>query len=474
MSVDAMELIIIAILAVIVILLLLKHNTKGNKEQESVELINKLQHLQQTHFDLMQSGYDRQRREMHDDFERRLARAEADNQTRLSEMKHEFERETERLRQAQREQLEVLRREAANEYKALSQEVLESNASALKQQNLEQIDSILNPLKERIGEFNKIVIDSYAKENASRQSLSDQITNLIELNKTIGEEAKNLTSALKSESKIQGDWGESVLKTLLEQSGLEEGIHFEMQVTRDENGNILRDEEGNGLRPDVIVHLPDRKNIIIDSKVSLTAFTAYHETENTDEKRALAKKHLASVKKHIKELSDKGYQKDIKNSAEHVLMFVPIENAYLMAMQSDPQLWKYAYDLHVAIVSPTHLFSVMQIISQLWNQDSRNRNALKIAESGGKIYDKLTGFCEEFVKIRKALDIAATSYENALKRLSTGRGNVIGMAENIRILGVRVKKSLPEEILRNAELPEDSSSTTESPKELGSLEEEAE
>lgn len=446
--------------------------TNGRRNRDNTNNEEFIERLKQSHdAQIMQirAGYAEQREEMRADFDRRLEKIESDSRKRTAELKEEYDKESERLREMQKEQLETLRREASNEYKALSQQVLEKNATSLKEQNLEQIDSILTPLKERIQEFHQIVIDSYTKENAARQSLTDQITNLIELNKTIGDEARNLTSALKSDSKVQGDWGETILKTLLEQSGLEEGIHFEVQATRDERGNILRDDEGNGLRPDVIVHLPDRKNIIIDSKVSLTSFAAYHSCGDPNERESLAKKHLASVKKHIKELSEKEYQKHVSNSAEHVLMFIPVENAYLMAIQLDPMLWKYAYDLHVAIVSPTHLFSVMQIISQLWSQDSRNRNAMKIAESGGRIYDKLAGFCDDFQKLRKALDTASASYDNALKKLSTGRGNIVSMAENMRTLGAKVKKSLPDEILSEAEISSiDSDNST---KKLGSFEE---
>lgn len=446
--------IIIVLAACIPLTAFIVDRRKSRDSDTDNNLLARLGEYQKLQIDEIRKGYAEQKEEMRADFDRRLAGIQAESDKRAEAMRQEFDRRTEHLRQLAREQSETMRREIAEEYKSLSQQILDSNSEKLKKTNLEQIDNILTPLKERIQEFSQTVIDSYTKENAARQSLTDQIGRLMELNRTIGEEARNLTRALSTDSKKQGDWGENILTTLLEQAGLQKGIHFDEQLTRDERGNVLRDEDGKGMRPDVVVHLPDRKNLIIDSKVSLTAFAAYHSTDDAQEKEQLARKHLASVKRHIKEPGEKEYQKRIADAAEHVLMFIPVENAYLMAMQADPELWKYAYDLHVAIVSPTHLFSVMQIVTQLWSQDARNRNALKIAECGGKIYDKLCGFTDDFLKIRKSLDSASASCDNAFKKLSSGRGNIIGMAENIRTLGARVKKSLPEEIISAAEIEE--------------------
>lgn len=328
---------------------------------------------------------------------------------------------------------------------------LSGNTEKLKQENAEQISLLLNPLKENLEGFKKVVSDCYVTENAQRKSLSDQIDRLMQLNSTIGEEARNLTSALRHNSKTQGDWGEMVLESLLENAGLTPGVHFIAQMTRDGGGNVIRDAEGAQKRPDVVVLLPDNRRMVIDSKVSLNAYIDYCAAETDSAKREAGKRHLDSVRAHIKELGDKSYQRDIDGSAEYVMMFIPNEGAYLTALQMDTDLWQYAYNRHVALVSPTHLFSVMKIISQLWTQDAQNRNVLAIAKKGGDFYNKLATFAEEFTKVERAINQASDAYASAYKLLVTGRGNVIRQAEMLKDLGVTASKQLPRQMVEDSD-----------------------
>ena len=348
-------------------------------------------------------------------------------------------------------QNESLRREMMLQFNVLASDVLKRNSESLKEANSEQIDALLRPLKENIESFKKTISEGYVKESSSRKLLEVQIERLVKLNETIGEEARNLTSALKGNSKVQGDWGEMILETLLENAGLERGINFETQLTRDSGGNVLKNDEGKLLRPDVLIKLPDNHSIIVDSKVSLTAFVDYCNAEDENVRIVAGKKHLQSVYAHIDELYAKMYQNNLKGAADYVMMFIPNESAYIAAVQLDINLWKYAYERGVIIVSPTHLFSVMSIVSQLWRQDKQNRNAMMIAERGGKLYDKLVLFMDSFEKVGKSIDDAMTSYNKSFNQLRTGKGNVLRQAEDMKALGAKASKSLPERLSDSAE-----------------------
>lgn len=365
----------------------------------------------------------------------------------LETLKTEYENARRRQEAQAQKQAEDLRRENIAQFKALAAEMLATQTSGLKQANSEQLEAILKPLSENIENFRKAVNDSYVQETASRKSLTDQIDRLMKLNETIGTDAKNLTSALRGNSKVQGDWGEMILETMLENAGLEKGIHFTSQITRNDDGTVIRNEEGNLQRPDVIVYMPDNRKLIIDSKVSLTAFVSLCNAEDQTSQNTYTKKNLESVRHHIDELAAKKYQDTIKGSADHVLMFIPNEGAYIAAIRADAGLWQYAYDKHVAIVSPTHLFSVMKIISQLWIQDKQNRNTLEIARRGGKLYEKVVGFVSALQDIGNALKKANDNYELAYSRLYTGKGNIVKMAQDLKDLGAKTAKSLPQELI---------------------------
>ena len=360
-------------------------------------------------------------------------------------------RQIEMLTAKYEKQNESLRREMMLQFNVLASDVLKRNSESLKEANSEQIDALLRPLKENIESFKKTISEGYVKETSSRKLLEVQIERLVKLNETIGEEARNLTSALKGNSKVQGDWGEMILETLLENAGLERGINFETQMTRDSGGNVLKNDEGKLLRPDVLIKLPDNHSIIVDSKVSLTAFVDYCNAEDENVRIVAGKKHLQSVYAHIDELYAKMYQNNLKGAADYVMMFIPNESAYIAAVQLDINLWKYAYERGVIIVSPTHLFSVMSIVSQLWRQDKQNKNAMLIAERGGKLYDKLVLFMDSFEKVGKSIDDAMTSYNKSFNQLRTGKGNVLRQAEDMKALGAKASKSLPERLSDSAE-----------------------
>lgn len=360
-------------------------------------------------------------------------------------------RQMEALTAKYEKQNEALHKEMMLQFNVLASDVLRKNSESLKAANSEQIDALLRPLKENIESFRTMVNDGYVKENSSRKLLELQIERLVKLNETIGEEARNLTSALKGNTKVQGDWGEMILETLLENAGLERGINFETQLTRDGSGKVLKNDDGKLLRPDVLIKLPDNHSVIVDSKVSLTAFVDYCNAEDEKVRIIAGKKHLQSVYSHIDELHSKMYQNNLKGASDYVMMFIPNESAYIVAVQLDINLWKYAYDRGVIIVSPTHLFSVMSIVSQLWRQDNQNKNAMLIADRGGKLYDKLVLFLDSFEKVGKSIDDAMTSYHKSFNQLRTGKGNVLRQAEDMKNLGAKASKSLPERLSDSAE-----------------------
>ncbi len=389
--------------------------------------------------------YEERIKNIQDNFEKYIKRIEDERLSIVRDM--EMRLETERRNMADA---------SALRFEKLASDLLKANASELKSANSEQIEALLAPLRDNIDGFKKAVDQCYISENASRKSLTDQIERLMQLNHSIGEEARNLTSALKGNSKVQGDWGEMVLESLLENAGLLRDVNFAVQVTKDADGNVVRDNEGRLQRPDVIVYMPDNHHIIIDSKVSLSAFADLCAASDKNVADAAMKRHLASVRAHIDELADKAYQDNFKNSADYVMMFIPNEGAYIAAAQADPSLWEYAFSRKVAIVSPTHLFSVMKIVTQLWKQDTQNRNVIAIANRGRELYAKITRFVGEFVKIDKNLELARKSYSDAYKLLVTGRGNVIRQTEMLRELGIDAQKSLPQDIVADAEIGENS------------------
>ena len=306
----------------------------------------------------------------------------------------------------------------------------------------DRLNEILNPLKEKIELLKKEINDRSIKDSENHASLKEQIGLLRDLNTQIGKDATYLANALKGNNSVQGNWGEQMLENLLSASGLRKGEQFEVQVTKGEAGNTLTNEAGNRLRPDVIVHLPDDKDIIIDSKVSFRAYIDY--VNATDEKiqQEKLREHAASVKKHVDELATKSYQDYVRKAGDFVMMFIPNEGAYLAAMHADAHLWEYAYAKRVVIISPTHLISVLKLVSQLWGHDKQTKNALKIAEEAGKLYDRFVDFVDYMHNIDKGITTARQAYDKAIAKLQDGRGNILRQVETLQELGAKAKKKL--------------------------------
>ncbi len=367
-------------------------------------------------------------------------------QNEMSNFREENGRMKERIKFIEEEK-ERLSKESELRFQNIANEILAHNSRIFKEQNETRLSEILTPLKDNIEQFKKTITDSYSNEARERFSLQERIKELIELNQSISKEAKDLTTALKGNSKVQGDWGEMILENILEKSGLEKGREYNVQVTTDENGKTLRNDEGTALRPDVVVNYPGDRYVVIDSKVSLSAYVNYINSETPEEQETYAKQHLASVRNHIAELRDKKYQDYVGGGkTDFVMMFIPNEAAYITAMQLDSKLWQDAYDVRVLLVSPTQLISALRLVAQLWSHDRQTRNAIEIAKAGGLMYDKFVGFIDDMNKIEKAINHAHDTYNTAMNKLHTGRGNLVSYAEKMRTLGAKASKSLPEQL----------------------------
>ena len=322
---------------------------------------------------------------------------------------------------AEREQLEERFRQ---QFKNLATEILGEQSQRFKETNKESIDILLKPFRENIVDFRKRVEEIYTTQTSQRGELKSELKRLMELNQTISAEAQNLTNALKGNSKVQGDWGEMLLETILDSSALSKGIHYETQYN-------IKDEEGRNLRPDVVLHLPEKKDIVIDSKVSLTAFVGYSSADSDEERRRHLAAHVASVRQHVTELGRKEYQRRL-NSPDFVIMFIPNEPAFLAALQNDTAIWSDAYDKKVIISSPTNLFALLKLVADLWKYNDQDKNTKEIAACGLKLYEQLVAFTSSLEGVGTALDKARDAYDDAHKRLCTGNDNIIRVGERLR------------------------------------------
>lgn len=345
----------------------------------------------------------------------------------------------------QKEELEKLNERFAHEFKNLANEIFEEKSKKFTEQNKTNIHDILNPLKEKIGEFQRKVEETN-KEGAERNtSLVQQIKHLSELNKQITKEAENLTKALKGDSKAQGNWGEVILERILEKSGLEKGREYETQVS--ETG-----DDGKRYQPDVVIRLPDNKHVVIDSKVSLTAYERFTNEESDTEKLAQLKLHINSIKAHVKGLSEKSYQNLYGlDGLDFVLLFIPIEPAFTLAVQHDQDLFNDAYSKNIVIVSPTTLIATLRTIASIWKQEYQNKNAIEIARQSGALYDKFQSFTEDLISIGKHLNGTQKAYQESMKKLSEGSGNLVKRAESIKKLGAKASKQIDERLLNRSE-----------------------
>jgi DNA recombination protein RmuC len=334
-----------------------------------------------------------------------------------------------------------------NEFKNLATEILENRAKNLNETSEKNIRTLLDPLSKEIKEFKEKVENTYQMEARERHSLKNEITRIVETSTKIGLQADNLATALKGNVKQQGNWGEMILESILQNSGLtKDREYFLQQFIRDNAGNIIKDANGNGLQPDVTILYPDNRKVIIDSKVSLVAWEQYvNENDAIVQKKAL-NDHITSMKAHIDSLSRKNYPKYAK-AIDYVLMFVPIEPAFLEALKSDTGLWKYAYDRNVVLVSPTNLLAVLKIVADMWKMELQNRHAIEVADKAGELYDKLCNFISSMEDIGNSLKKGIESYDKAIGQLSKGPGNALRKAEELKGMGANAKKQLPDKYI---------------------------
>jgi DNA recombination protein RmuC len=351
----------------------------------------------------------------------------------------------ERETAAEKIQLLTEAREAlSNQFKALAGEILEEKSKRFSEQNQESLGTLLDPLKVQLGEFRKKVEEVYVQEGKDRVELKKQVEMLAELNRTIGEEARNLTTALQGSNKVQGNYGELVLEKVLEASGLRKGHEYHVQVSH-------TNEEGRRLQPDVVIELPGDRRLVVDSKISLDAYQQAVTAEDDASRETSLKAHITSLQTHIRGLSEKNYQKlyGIK-SLDFVIMFVPLEPAFMMAVTHQRDLFGDAWNRNVLLVSPSTLLFVVRTVAHLWRQEAQTRNAQEIAEQGASLYEKLAGFVKDLDDLGSRLRQAQESYEGAYSKLSTGKDNAIRQAQKLVQLGVKPKKSLPEPLVEKA------------------------
>jgi len=433
---DTSTIVSIVLLLAVIYLIYIQLNKKPKSEEANAELeLNALK----AQFNLQESRLKELETEKH--------KIESERNQLLAENStlHERLRGLNEKLLEQKKDLSEIQEKFQTEFKLLASQILEKNSEKFGKEQKEKLEHLLNPLKDDLNNFRTKIESNHAKSLEWNASLKTIISDLSEKNKALSEDAKSLASALKGESKTQGNWGELVLERVLEMAGLVKGIEYDLEVS-------TTNATGNTIRPDAVVYLPDNKHIIIDSKVSLTAYLAFSEAEDKEESQRHLKNHIISIKNHIESLAAKAYSSGKAFDApELVLMFVPVERGFELAMHEDQQLYDFAYKRNVVIVSAATLLATLKTVASIWKQEKQNRNVQAIAEEATKMYDKFVGFAETMVKIGKALERANVEYDHGLSQLKSGKGNLIGRAAKIKQLGAKGNKELPSELIEKGD-----------------------
>ncbi|MVT41763.1 DNA recombination protein RmuC [Chitinophaga oryziterrae] len=362
------------------------------------------------------------------------------------QLKVQLDYKNEKLNQ-QKNEIENIGQKFENQFKVLASQILEEKKNAFNKDQESSLKAILDPLKENISSFKQEFSAKLKTESDDRISLREQVVHMMTLNQTLSEQANNLTQAFRGSVKHQGNWGEMILESILEYTGMQKDIHYFVQK-RSIN------DEGDSIQPDILVKYPDSRTIVIDSKVSLIHYeNFYKSTDPVLQQQQLALL-VRSIKAHIDGLSGKSYQ-DVTNSLDFVMMFIPVEAAYITAMQTDPALWQYAYKKRIILISPTNIITAMKLVNDMWQKDSIDRNAKAIAERAGKLYDKLASFVEEFEKIGIHLDRAAGAFQDSRKKMTEGKGNLVSQAHRMKQMKINAKKALPSAIIEEALLEDE-------------------
>ena len=342
-------------------------------------------------------------------------------------------------------EITTLNERFTKEFENLANRIFDDKSQKFTEQNKNNIGELLNPLGEKIKDFEKKVNDVYISEGKERASLKNQLEMLQQLNQQMSKEANNLTKALKGENKTQGNWGEFILESVLEKSGLVKGSEYKIQES-------FTNEEGKRLQPDVIINLPENKTLIIDSKVSLNAYERFSSAESDDDRLQAAKEHILSLRTHLKGLSGKSYQNIHQiQSLDFVLLFIPIEPAFALAVQSDAGLFNDAFEKNIVIVSPTTLLATLRTVASIWRNEKQSANAIDIAKKAGDLYDKFEGFIKDLIEVGKKIDQTKANYSDAMNKLVDGKGNIINRFEELRKLGAKADKQLPQSLVDRAE-----------------------
>lgn len=437
-----------AFAGLIVSFILLKSKARSQQEAALREKLMAEQQFAQQRFELEKE------KSLFADRNQSLLREKEEMLAQLQQLRNENSQQSQRLArdeadfanlqeklEVQKKEMEQLQQKFTTEFENIASRILRQNTQDFSATNQKSMTEMLLPLKEKIQLFEKKVEDTYEKGLKDQTDLKAELKKLADLNLRISDEANNLTKALKGDVKKQGNWGEVILERILERSGLTEGREYRKQES-------MVADNGQRYQPDIVIHLPDQKHIVVDSKVSLVAYERLVNAESETDRQGFVKEHLISVRNHIKMLSEKHYQHSpIFNSPDFVLLFIPIESSFSVAVQEDQELFTYAWDNKVVIVSPSTLLATLRTIASIWQQENQTRNSMEIARQSGALYDKFVAFITDMETMGRSLESARKSYDQAVNKLYVGNGNLVRRAENIRKLGAKTTKELPGEMI---------------------------